>query len=254
MGVVSRGRSAPWLPNRERPVYGYPWTREELTSAVEYEGAQTPVREDLQEAHRFFLDHIRSPGTWWSGAERVAIATEARRAARCALCRERRKSLSPGAVQGRHDGPHTLPENIVDAVHRIRSDPARLSRSWFDAVIAGGLEVTRYVELVSVTSVMAGLDYFARALGVAPLPLPTPLAGEPPPHRPAGAKDGGAWVPIIDPPDASGPEADLYGGGDFGPNIVRAISLVAHQVRALRRTTDANSVPAAPRSAPTSHR
>src|SRR5207247_8482566 len=100
---------------------------------------------------------------------------EARGTAHCALCGERRKSLSPGAVQGRHDGAHALPENVVDAVHRIRSDPARLSRSWFDRVISGGLEVTRYVELVSVTSFMAGLDYFARALGVQPLPLPAPL-------------------------------------------------------------------------------
>jgi len=121
-------------------------------------------------------------------------------------------------------------------------------------VIAGGLEVTRYVELVSVTSVMAGLDYFARALGVAPLPLPTPLAGEPSRHRPAGAKDGGAWVPIIDPADASGPEADLYGGGDFVPNIVRAMSLVPDEVRVLRRSTDAHYVPVAQIPDPTYHR
>jgi len=232
------------------------WDAEELTSAVEYEGAQVPVRKDLREAHRFILDHVRSPGTWWTGAERAAIAAEARGAARCALCRERRKSLSPGAVQGRHDGSHTLPEKVVDAVHRIRSDPARLSRSWFDGVIDGGLEVTRYVELVSVTSVMAGLDYFARALGVEPLPLPLPASrpGEPSRHRPAGAKEGGAWVPIIDPADAAGPEADLYGGGDFVPNIVRALSLVPDEVRVLRRSTDAHYVPVAQIPDPTVRR
>jgi len=231
-----------------------PWDAEELTSAVEYEGAQVPVRKDLREAHRFILDHVRSPGTWWTGTERAAIAAEARGAARCALCRERRKSLSPGAVQGRHDGSHTLPEKVVDAVHRIRNDPARLSRSWFDDVIAGGLEVTRYVELVSVTSVMAGLDYFARALGVESLPLPPPLPGEPSRRRPAGAKEGGAWVPIIDPADAAGPEADLYGGGDFVPNIVRALSLVPDEVRVLRRSTDAHYVPVAQIPDPTYHR
>src|SRR2546421_167253 len=82
-----------------------------------------------------------------------------RRAAGCALCRERKASLSPGAVAGRHDGPHTLPENIVDVVHRIRTDPARLSRSWFDAVIAG-VDVGHYVELVGVSTLLAGLDYF----------------------------------------------------------------------------------------------
>ena len=222
------------------------------TDPVEYEGARTPVRDDLREAHRFILDRVRSPGTWWSGAQRAAIAAEARGAARCALCRERGQSL--GAVRGRHDGPHTLPENVVDTIHRIRSDPARLSRSWFDGVIAGGLEVTRYVELVSVTSVMAGLDYFARALGVEPLPLPEPRAGEPSRHRPAGAKEAGAWVPMIDPADAAGPEADLYGGGDFVPNIVRALSLVPDEVRLLRRSTDAHYVPVAQIPDPTYRR
>src|SRR5207245_8079170 len=124
------------------------------------------------------------------------IAAEARSATRCALCRERRKHLSSDAVQGRHDGPTALPENVVDTVHRIRTDPARLSRSWFDRVIAGGLEVTRYVELVSVTSLMAGLDYFARALGVAPRPLPASRPGGPWRHRPAGAAGGGRGVPV----------------------------------------------------------
>src|SRR5205809_5892021 len=146
---MSRGRSAPHgFPTASVRYMATPGTREELTSAVDYEGAQVPVREDLRDAHRFLLDHIRSPGTWWTGGERVAIAAEARGAARCALCRERRKSLSPGAVQGRHDGPHTLPANVVDAGHRIRSDPARLSRSCLDAGIAAGREVPPHLERV----------------------------------------------------------------------------------------------------------
>src|SRR2546422_7548921 len=70
-----------WLPRGERPVYGCPWhPRGGHTDGVEYEGAQAPVREDLREAHRFILDHVRSPGTWWTGAERAAMAAEARAA------------------------------------------------------------------------------------------------------------------------------------------------------------------------------
>src|SRR5207247_140231 len=150
---------------------------EELTSAVDYEGAQVPVREDLRDAHRFLLDHIRSPGTWWTGGERVAIAAEARGAARCALCRERRKSLSPGAVQGRHDGPHTLPDNVVDAVPRIRSDPARLSRRGFDAVIAGGLDfvpnIVRAMRLVPDEVRVLRRSTDAHYVPVAQIPDPT---------------------------------------------------------------------------------
>jgi hypothetical protein len=211
----------------------------------DYPGAAAPVGDDLKEAHRFLLDHVRSPGTWWTGAARVAIAAESRRAADCALCRERKASLSPAAVEGPHDGRHELPANVVDTVHRIRSDPARLSKAWFDGVIGGGLEVERYVELVGVTTLTAGMDYFALALGSAPLPLPPALPGEPSRHRPAGAKPGSAWVPMVAPEDATGPEADLYPEGAVIPNIVRALSLVPPEVRALRRSSDAHylSVP-----------
>src|SRR2546429_9905823 len=126
---MSRGRSAPHgFPSANVRYMATPGTREELTSAVDYEGAQVPVREDLRDAHRFLLDHIRSPGTWWTGGERVAIAAEARGAARCALCRERRKSLSPAPVQGRHDGPHPPPENPLAAAPRIPTPPPRPRR------------------------------------------------------------------------------------------------------------------------------
>src|SRR3989442_3830790 len=132
------------------------------TEELEYRGAEAPVRRDLVEAHRFLLDHVGAPGTWWTGEERVAIAAESRRAPRCALCRERKASLSPSAVAGQHDGPHTLAENVVGTVHRIRADPARLSKIWFEGVIAAGLDAARYVELVGVSTLAAGLDYFAR--------------------------------------------------------------------------------------------
>jgi hypothetical protein len=215
------------------------------TDELAYPGAPAPVREDLRQAHRFLLDHVSSPGTWWTGEERVAVAAESRRAVRCALCRERKASLSPGAARGQHDGLHRLPENVIDTIHRIRTDPARLSRTWFDGVIAGGLDVARYVELVGVTTLSTGLDYFARALGIDPLPLPAPRAGEPSRHHPAGARPGTAWVPMIATEAATGSEADVYGGADFVPNIVRAMSLVPDEVRALRRATESHYVPVA---------
>jgi len=32
------------------------------------------VREDLADAHRLAWEHIATPGSWWSGAERVELA------------------------------------------------------------------------------------------------------------------------------------------------------------------------------------
>jgi hypothetical protein len=200
------------------------------------------VRDDLAASHRFLLAHVTSPGTWWTGEDRHAIASEVRMATACALCRERKASLSPSAARGEHDGTGRLPSPVVDVIHRIRTDPARLSREWFESIVPGLLPEAHYVELVGVVALTAGMDSFARAFGVPPFELPRPAPGEPSRHRPASAKPAGAFVPMVAPEDAAGPEADLYPAGAFVPNIVRALSLVPDEVRALRRSSDAHYV------------
>lgn len=208
-----------------------------------YAAAAVPVRDDIQAAQRALWEHLRAPGTWWTGAERVALAAESRQAAGCALCRERKTALSPNAVQGEHQSPGVLASNVVDVVHRVRTDPGRLSRSWFDGVVAGGLAAPQYVELVGVVTMVAGVDFFARALGIPPFPLPRPLVGEPSRRLPSSARPGTAWVPMIAVEDATGPEADIYPQGGFVPNIVRALSLVPDEVRMLRRMSEAHYMP-----------
>jgi alkylhydroperoxidase family enzyme len=213
--------------------------------AVDYPTAEVPVRADLKAAHREILEHVRSPGTWWDGAQRVALVSEARQALACRLCTDRKAALSPASVRGTHDTLSALPANVVEVVHRIRTDPARLSRAWFDGIMASGLSDAEYVEIVGVVALTAGVDYFARSLGVTPLPLPAPLPGAPTRRRPASARGGTAWVPMIAPEDATGSEADLYGDAPVVPNIVRALSLVPDEVRALWRSSNAHYLPVA---------
>ena len=222
--------------------------------AVSYATAEVAVRDDLKEAHRDILEHVRSPGCWWTGAQRIAMAAEARHALGCRLCADRKAALSPASVRGAHDPLGGLPANVVEVVHRVRTDPARLSRSWFDGVIAGGLSDGEYVEIIGVVALMSGVDSFARALGVEPLPLPEPLPGTPTRHRPASATPGIAWVPMIAPEDASGPEANLYGNLVLVPNIMRALSLVPDEARALRHSSNAHYVPAESIGDPTARR
>jgi len=212
---------------------------------LDYSPADVPIRDDLRAAHRLIWEYLARPGNWWTGAERVAIAAEARRAMSCPLCQARKESLSPGAVGGTHATTGALSANVVDVIHRIRTDPGRLSRAWFERVVADGLDETRYVELVAVVSQVTGVDFFCRSLGIPLFPLPDPLPGPPTRHRPASAKAGTAWVPMIAPEDASGPEADLYPPAPVIPNIVRALSLVPDAVRLLVRSSDAHYLPIA---------
>jgi alkylhydroperoxidase family enzyme len=221
---------------------------------LDYPAAGVHIRDDLREAHQFIWEHLQSPGTWWTGRQRVAMVAESRTAKSCALCRERKAAVSPGAVSGSHDSLGELSENAVEAVHRIRTDPARLSKGWFEGMVASGLEETQYVELVGVVTLAAGVDYCARALGIEPFPLPDPLPGEPSRHRPASAKPGTAWVPMIAPEDADGPEADLYGDAPFIPNIMRALSLVPDEARALQKSSNAHYVSVAQIRDPTVRR
>lgn len=226
----------------------------EVVIELDYSAAGAVVRDDIRAAQRDLWEHLRAPGTWWSGTERVAIAAESRRAAGCAFCRERKASLSPGAIAGDHATAGELPPAVVDVIHRVRTDAGRLTRPWFDAVVAAGLSEPRYVELVGVVTMVAGVDFFARALGIPPFPLPEALPGEPSRHRPGGARAGDAWVAMIAREDAAGPEAGLYGDGPFVPNIVRALSLVPDEVRMLRRMSDAHYLPVEQIPDPTARR
>jgi hypothetical protein len=220
----------------------------------EYTAANIQVRADLRRAHGFLLTHVTSPGTWWTGFERRAIAVESRLATACSICRQRTDALSPTAVRGRHLCAGDLAEDVVDVIHRIRTDPARLSRQWFEGVVPAILPDTHYVELVGVVTMMAGMDNFARALGIQPFDLPAPTPGEPSRRRPPSAKGGTAWVPMIDPDEASDLEADMYPREGFVPNIVRALSLVPDQVRALRLSSDAHYITVAQIPDPTARR
>jgi hypothetical protein len=222
--------------------------------APDYSAARIAVRPDLSDCHAFLLDHVTSPGTWWTGAERRSIAAESRLATTCSLCRQRKDALSPNSVQGKHDSTGELPHSVVDVIHRIRTDPQRLSHAWFECIVPEVLSDAHYVELVGVVTMMAGMDNFARAFGVLPFALPAASPGEPSRHRPATAKPGTAWVPMIDVADADGAEADMYPETPFVPNIIRALSLVPDQVRALRRSSDAHYLPVAQIGDPTARR
>ena len=206
-----------------------------------FSDAAIPVREDIGAAHRRVWEQLARAGSWWSGTERVAIAAAVRGAKRCALCAERAGALSPLAVQGVHDHDGVLPDAAVELVHQVANDPGRLSKIWFEKVLAEGLSVDRYVEAIGLVVAVVSIDAFCRGLGVDPHPLPEPLPGEPTRYRPAAAVAGIGWVPML-PARASGAEADLFPGGRAA-NVIRALSLVPDAVRTLQALSSVHYLP-----------
>ncbi len=198
-------------------------------AAFTYGGAPVPIRSDIAAAHNRAWQRIARPGTWHSGEVRVCIAAETRNARTCRLCAARKESLSPFAVEGAHDHAGGLPDVMVEAVHRIATDPARLTRRWYRSLLDDGLDAAAYVELVGVACTTISVDTFARAMGMDLLPLPEPVAGAPARTRPASASQGPAWVPWIAPGDAAEDENDLF--SPEHANIHRAMSLVPAEAR-----------------------
>ena len=209
---------------------------------IHYDAAPVPVRDDIPAADRSCWQHIARPGAWWSGEQRVAIASEGRRARSCQLCQKRGEALTPSAVQDEHESDGKLPPAAIEAVHRIATDPARLTRSWYQSVLAQGLSDAQYVEIIGVVSSVVSIDSFCRALGAPLHPLPEPCSGEPSRRRPTRALDDRAWVPMVSHDQLDPEDRDLY-GGDRTANVIRAMSLVPDEVRNLRQLLNAYYIP-----------
>ena len=194
-----------------------------------YRRGPSPVRDDLVAAHQRAWIRLAAPGEWWTGAVRVAIGKETRAATNCGPCRERKSALSPYAVTGTHEAATDLPEVLIEVIHRIRNDAGRLTRQVYDGALAGGVRDAEYVETIGVMATVIAIDTFCDAMGMPRHTLPAPLAGEPRRRRPAGAKEGLAWVPTVAPEDVTEAESGMYDGLD-AVNIHRALSLVPAEV------------------------
>lgn len=188
-----------------------------------------PIRDPLARERERAWVRLAEPGTWWTGAERLAIAAESRLAHHCALCRARKAALSPYTVEGAHESGGMLPPPAVEATHRLTTDAGRLTRKWLAGVLDEGLSEERYVEIVGVVAVITALDTFDAALGLPRRALPAAVPGEPSRRRPSGATRDLAWVSTVAPEALAPGDVDPYKVHGV-KNIHRALSLVPQEV------------------------
>ena len=212
-------------------------------SEIDYKSSNYEIRADLEAAHQRAWAALAKPGTWLTGAERIAVARETRHAPDCRLCQRQNAALSPSAVEGTHDSLTDLPAAYVEIIHRVTNDPTRLSKSWFEGVIASGLAETVYVEIVAVIGIVHSVDVFCRTLDISAPALPAPVSGQPTRIRPVGAKHLDHWVATLAPEDLTPGDADIYADSNAA-NIYRALSLVPDEVRTFRDLDDHLYLPA----------
>ncbi len=126
-------------------------------------------------------ERLSHPGTWWTGEQRVAIASEAR--------------------YGNSDG-HLLPDAAKEAARRVSMDAATIRPADIERWAAEGLDAFAYVELVGIVGRLAAIDVAAFGLGLDERYLPEPLLGEPTQERPTDAEVTTGWVPTVGPAGA----------------------------------------------------
>ncbi len=172
---------------------------------------------------------VARPGSWWTGAERHAIASEVRRALANA---DLPPWMAPSACDP--DRPaaiaadHPLPAAAVDAAWRITNHPGTLTHDWYRSVVDGLPSAEHYVELVSVVAMVCSIDRFAAIMDLAPIPLPEPKAGEPTRERIEDTAVRSHWVPT----------APVK-----GPNVLKALSAVPADVEARQALSSSQYLP-----------
>ncbi len=207
-------------------------------ATFDYGDAPYPIRADIAAAHETFWQRLAGPGSWWTGAERVAIAAESRAALDCTFCAERKLALSPYNFPGSHQSVTDLPETVVDAVHRIVTDQTRITKAYVEDNAANGFSKAKYVELVGIVVAVFSIDEFHRALGLPLAALPEPQPGEPDAYTPEHLAEDIGFVPTVPPDGTQGAEADLWPPGRTA-NVVRALTLVPDALRDWRMLGDA---------------
>ena len=196
---------------------------------LSFDAAPVRVRDDIAAVLPLVWARIGEPGSWLTAEQRVAIAAETRNAADCDLCERRKEALSPYAVDGEHDHRGELPDTWIEVIHRIISDPGRLTEQWFRQVSDDGIAAAEYVELVGVVVCVVGIDTYCRGIGMAPAAIPAAKAGAPSPDTPEQLNTTLAWVPTLD-ADFDGPlQKEFYPGSTA--HIRRALTYVPATAR-----------------------
>ena len=185
---------------------------------------ELPLRSDLDDAHAQLTQRWAASGTWWSGAERLAIVAEVR----TALDSPRLAPWdAPSQIEGMISTGHILPDPAIDAIWRLTNHPGTITAEWHAAIIGGGLHPEAYVELVAVVAQANAVDRFADALDLNRVSLPDPSPTEPPKHGAVPTAITSHWVPT----------AEIK-----GPNVLKALSAVPFENESLSLLSSAQYV------------
>lgn len=125
------------------------------------------------------LTHIATAGSFFTGAERIALAQHAR------------------FSRGLDTQPADLQPVVADAVRRVAVEAMNSRSEHVAAWEAAGHDVLAFVELVAVVAQICAIDSYRVGIGAQLDPLPAPIAGDPVSAVDERAVTSNAWVPTV---------------------------------------------------------
>ena len=194
-----------------------------MTARTDVSGV--PIPETLERVHEQARGRFVRAGSFLDGATRRAMVLEARAARECGLCARRAEALFAASVEGEHETVTELAPGLVELAHRVVTDSGRLSRAWFEGVIAAGVTPEQYVEAAGLIGSSTIADTFAVALTGEPAVLGASEGGEPSGVSNEALVDVGAYVGLMD-YEHPLPRWE----GRPAPNICRALAMVPSAV------------------------
>jgi len=146
------------------------------------ENADLPVPSATQKAIATVWQQIGEPGATLDAQERVRLAAIAR--------------MAP------NETPLLDHDPLGFAAHTIAHDAHHIDEDWVTSLFNAGVPEATYVEVCGLVCRLVAIDTYVRAVGVAPLTLPTPVDGDPTGVVSDQAKPGKAFVATEGPPSA----------------------------------------------------
>ena len=171
-------------------------------SGFDYSGSPVEVTDEIVLSHRTAWELLAKPGTWFTSAERLAIAARARTMFAVRATPPWARAIDP---------PEGLSAALCEVVDLVTLNAGSIDRTKANEAI-DAIGDGQYVELIGVVATTVMIDVFAEAMDVEKEPLPEPVDGDPSREIPDGLGDIGAHVRALDPFPAA--------------NVARALSLV----------------------------
>lgn len=165
------------------------------------------VRDDLAEAHSLAWQHISRPGSWWTGAQRIELATTVLRAI------GEVDPLPPWVGVSSTDRlpiDRVAPDVAHDAAYRIARHAGTITEDIYRRFV-DQLGELPYVELCAIVSTVAAVGHFSRNLGVDVPPFPESVDGAPTAEQPDELAEADLnWIPVAAPADRTAAVVQAY--------------------------------------------